>query len=72
MSVDGSDPYPGGHYNERQRELVGVAIFGLIISTLAVGLRITARRRLRVALWWDDYLAIFALVSTMERRDHWQ
>ncbi|MCJ1462477.1 hypothetical protein MMC07_001079 [Pseudocyphellaria aurata] len=63
MSVEGSKSYPGGHYNERQRELVGVAIFGLIVSTLAVGLRITARRRLKIAIWWDDYLAILALVS---------
>lgn len=67
MTVDSVQP-SGGHYNVRQRELIGVSAFGLFISTTAVSLRMLARRRLRVALWWDDYLAILALVRIIKRR----
>lgn len=69
MSPDSVKPYHEGDYNVQQRDLLGVASFGLFLSTLAVGLRVVARRRLSVALWWDDYLAISALVSITGRRD---
>lgn len=62
MSPDSVKPYHEGDYNVQQRDLLGVASFGLFLSTLAVGLRVVARRRLSVALWWDDYLAISALL----------
>lgn len=67
MNVDSFQP-SGGPYNVRQRDLIGVSAFGLFISTVAVGLRMLARQRLRVALWWDDYLAILALVRIIEQR----
>ncbi|KHN94008.1 uncharacterized protein MAM_08137 [Metarhizium album ARSEF 1941] len=37
----------------------------LIPSSLLLGLRFYARRLKRVPLWWDDYLAVLALVSAI-------
>ena len=64
MSTDGNVSYHGGHYTSRQNLLLGVTSAGLAISTLAVSLRLIARRYLHVKLWWDDYLAVLTLVRT--------
>lgn len=62
MSTDGHFSYHGGHYTSRQNLLLGVTSVGLAVSTLAVSLRLFARRYLHVKLWWDDYLAVLTLV----------
>lgn len=62
MNAQDGHTYNGGHYNRRQQNVLGVVCFGMVVSTLAVGLRLLARRYLHVKLWWDDYLAVLALV----------
>lgn len=52
------------HYTSRQNLLLGVTSAGIAVSTLAVALRLIARRYLHVKLWWDDYLAVLTLVRT--------
>ena len=49
-------------YNRHQVQLIYVTSFCLISSTLAVGLRLLARRKFGIKLWWDDYIAVLALV----------
>lgn len=49
-------------YTARQKQLLGVCIFCLIISTLAVILRLLTRRLFDAKLWWDDYIVVLALV----------
>ena len=62
MSANGEITYDGGDYTSRQNLLLGVTGAGLVLSTTAVALRLIARRYLHVNLWWDDYLAILAMV----------
>lgn len=50
-------------YNTRQRYLVAVTAFCITIATIAVALRLIARRQFHVNLWWDDYVAVIALVG---------
>lgn len=50
-------------YNSRQHNLVAVTTFCIIIATIAVALRLLARRQFHVKLWWDDYVAVIALVG---------
>lgn len=50
-------------YNSRQRSLTAVTSFCIIVSTLAAGLRLYARRKLHIKFWWDDSIAVVALVS---------
>lgn len=50
-------------FNDRQRNLIAVTTFCIIISTVAVALRLLARRTFNVNLWWDDYVAVIALVG---------
>ena len=50
-------------YNPRQKNLVAVTTFCIVIATIAVALRLLARRQLNVNLWWDDYVAVIALVG---------
>jgi len=39
-----------------------------VLSIVAVIARLVARRMSKVALWWDDYTIIVALVRTPEER----
>lgn len=68
MSTDGESSYDGGHYTSRQNLLLGVTGFGLALSTLAVSMRLLARRYLHVNLWWDDYLAVLTMVRMSRSR----
>jgi hypothetical protein len=49
-------------HTERQTSLIAVTSFCIIISTFAVILRLLARRQFHIKLWWDDYIAVIALV----------
>lgn len=40
-----------------------------VLSIVAVSARLVARRLSKVALWWDDYTIIVALVRTPGERD---
>lgn len=53
-------------YNDRQNQLIVVTSFCLIVSTIAVVLRLIARRQFSIKLWWDDYICIVALVGGRE------
>lgn len=55
-----NNDYP---FNTRQKNLIAVTAFCIIISTIAVALRLLARRQFHVNLWWDDYVAVIALVG---------
>lgn len=62
---------PNAHgLTSRQSSLVVVAIVSIIAPTVAVGLRLLSRRLVRASLWWDDYLAILALVSGLDHSPH--
>lgn len=50
-------------YTLRQQQLIAVSSFCIVISTIAVGLRLAARHQFRIKLWWDDYMCIVALVG---------
>lgn len=50
-------------YNDHQIQLIAVTSFCLISSTLAVILRLIARRQFAIKLWWDDYACIVALAG---------
>lgn len=52
-------------YNTHQVQLIYVTSFCLISSTFAVGLRLLARRQFGIKLWWDDYIAVIALVCNI-------
>ena len=72
MSANGETSYHGGHYTSRQHLLLGVTGCGLVLSTLAVSLRLIARRYLHVKLWWDDYLAVLTMVRVFCGRNFHQ
>lgn len=57
------EPYIEPPYTGRQRQIIGVCSFCLVISTAAVALRLTARRQFGIKLWWDDYITVVALVD---------
>jgi hypothetical protein len=45
-------------------QVISAAVSMIALSTLAVALRLVSRRfAKRAACWWDDWLALFALVS---------
>lgn len=52
--------------NAPQRLTFGVQVAFAIISSVAVTLRITARKRQHIDIQWDDYLIVIALVSDSE------
>lgn len=55
---------PASFWNESKVTKVLVFdIFMIIIIVLAIGLRLYARYFARIALWWDDYLALASIVS---------
>ncbi|KAK8085399.1 hypothetical protein PG997_006670 [Apiospora hydei] len=49
----------------RQPEIYGAVTITLIASTSALVLRLIARRMKRIALWFDDYLAITAWAAAL-------
>ncbi|KAK7943608.1 uncharacterized protein PG986_012721 [Apiospora aurea] len=49
----------------RQPEIYGAVTITLIASTSALALRLIARRMKRIALWYDDYLAITAWAAAL-------
>ena len=53
--------------NSRQRQLVIATSFCLALSTLAVALRLIARRKFGIKLWWDDYICVLALVGATKK-----
>lgn len=57
------------NYNSHQVQLIYVTSFCLISSTLAVSFRLLARRKFGIKLWWDDYIAILALVGNIPSFD---
>jgi hypothetical protein len=52
-------PNPVG---DRGTSIVSVQIAMIVIPTLAVMLRFTARRMSAAGLWWDDWMILVALV----------
>lgn len=44
---------------------MGVCISGLIIASIAVGLRLYSRRKFHIGVKADDWLAVVALVSLL-------
>ena len=53
----------------RQPEIYVAVTVTLIASTTALILRLVARRWKKLALWFDDYLAIIAWVSEQQGKD---
>lgn len=48
--------------NSQQIRLVAVCTVCLLLSTTVIALRLLARRASGVKFWWDDHVAILALV----------
>lgn len=53
-------------YNVRQIHLFVATGLGMGLSTVVVGLRLLGRRLVGVKLWWDDCVAVLALVCLIE------
>jgi hypothetical protein len=51
----------------RQPELYAAAIIPYTAAAIALVLRIVARRKTRMPIVWEDYLAIVAFASTLRR-----
>lgn len=61
-----SSPYPRDFNpleSPRACRLLGVLILMLILATIAVVARLASRKVKGAKLWWDDRLAVAALVS---------
>ena len=68
MAASGSTS--GAGYSERQVQLVAVCTLCLVLSTIAVALRLLVRRFGSVAnTWWDDWITVVALVSFLARKE---
>lgn len=52
--------------NTPQRLTLGVQVTFAITSSVAVALRLVARKRQQVDIQWDDYLIVVALVSDFQ------
>ena len=53
----------GEGLTNRQIQIVAVCTTCLTLSTIAIALRLLVRRMIATAdLWWDDWVAILALV----------
>lgn len=56
------------HPNPALRRSITIAlVFAFLLSTIAVGLRLLARRVSGNRLYWDDYLILVALVCCVPR-----
>lgn len=54
--------YNVGTFSIVRSELIVNSVF-MFLATVAVGLRIYARRLRKIALWWDDYTVLACIVS---------
>lgn len=53
-------------FTNRQIQIIAVCTTCLIVSTIAIALRLLVRRVIATAsLWWDDWVAILALVTCL-------
>jgi 7-keto-8-aminopelargonate synthetase-like enzyme len=50
-------------HSNRQPELYAAALVPYAAAAVALVLRMVARRKTRLALLWEDYLAVVAFVS---------
>ena len=50
-------------HDDRSADLVGTVITMAILVTIAMTLRFISRKQMRVAISYDDYSMLFALVS---------
>lgn len=50
------------------------SVASVVLATIAVALRLHARKLSRAPFWWDDWTIIASLVSTLRTRCHqtWQ
>ena len=60
--IDRSDIFTMS-YTYSQEQMVGLGVDFLILPTIAVGLRVWAKKLGPKSLAWDDYLTAVALVS---------
>ena len=58
------DPKPAGNVPNRQALVLGFTISMTVLATVAVALRILARKISDAKFWYDDYMCLFALVRT--------
>lgn len=56
-------PLPPGSFDTRVPTVIAVIAFTLTVATAAVGLRIYTRKYIINNMGFDDYFAVFALVS---------
>lgn len=49
--------------DNRYADVVGTAVSMAIVATAAVTIRFECRRRMKVAIAWDDWLMLASLVS---------
>ena len=57
-------PSPDGDQN-KGNALLGVAVATVIVALIAVTLRIFVRARIVRSLGWDDWIIVFAIVSSL-------
>ena len=57
------DPTPAGNIPNRQPLVLAFTITMTVLATVAVALRIIARRISAADFWYDDYTCLFALVG---------
>lgn len=53
---------PGKSFDNRQVQLIAVTSACLVSSTLVIVLRLIVRWSSAAVLWWDDWVAVLALV----------
>lgn len=53
---------PGEGFDNRQVQLIAITSTSLVLSTLVILLRLLVRWSSVVILWWDDWVAVLALV----------
>lgn len=61
-TCSGMSGIPGEGLNRLQVQLVAVTSTCLLLSTSAVAMRLIVRWSSAAMLWWDDWLAVLALV----------
>lgn len=54
---------PGEGFDNRQVQIIAVTSTCLVLSTVAVVLRLLVRWSSAAVLWWDDWVAVLALVG---------
>ena len=64
--MDGSIPPEGGN-RDRGSIILGVTWTLTMLALILVCLRIVTRVKLVQKIWWDDWLAVFSIVSYNRR-----